>query len=129
MTRHLISQGSIFEQQISYSRAVADGPWVFVAGTTGYDYTNMTISDDVAAQAEQALRNIGAALVEAGAAFSDVVRVRYLVPERDDFAACWPVLRKYLGDVRPAATMQVCGLAETDMKIEIEVTAYRGEQS
>lgn len=129
MTRHLISQGSTFEQQIGYSRAVADGPWVFVAGTTGYDYANMTISDDVATQAEQALRNIGAALAEAGAAFSDVVRVRYLVPDRDDFEGCWPVLRKYLGDVRPAATMQVCGLAESAMKIEIEVTAYRSEQS
>lgn len=129
MTRHLISQGSTFEQQIGYSRAVADGPWVFVAGTTGYDYTDMTISEDVAAQAEQALRNIGAALAEAGASFSDVVRVRYLLPNRVDFEVCWPVLREYLGDVRPAATMQVCGLAEEDMKIEIEVTAYRGEEN
>jgi enamine deaminase RidA (YjgF/YER057c/UK114 family) len=121
--RRRISQGSPFEEQIGYSRAVVDGEWVFVAGTTGFDYASMTISSDVAEQAEQALRNIGWALAEAGAGFDDVVRVRYLLPRREDFEACWPVLRAYLGDARPAATMQVCGLADERMRIEIEVTA------
>ena len=123
--RRLISQGSTFEQQIGYSRAVADGPWVWVSGTTGYDYSTMTISDSVVEQAAQALQNIAAALAEAGASLKDVVRVRYLLPRREDFEACWPVLRRYLGEVRPAATMQVCGLADEAMKIEIEATAYR----
>lgn len=123
--RRLISQGSTFEQQIGYSRAVADGPWVWVSGTTGYDYSTMTISDSVVEQAAQALQNIAAALAEAGASLKDVVRVRYLLPHREDFEARWPVLRRYLGEVRPAATMQVCGLADEAMKIEIEATAYR----
>lgn len=123
--RRLISQGSTFEQQIGYSRAVADGPWVWVSGTTGYDYSTMTISDSVVEQAAQALQNIAAALAEAGASLQDVVRVRYLLPRREDFESCWPVLRRYLGEVRPAATMQVCGLADEAMKIEIEATAYR----
>jgi enamine deaminase RidA (YjgF/YER057c/UK114 family) len=121
--RRRISQGSPFEEQIGYSRAVVDGEWVFVAGTTGFDYATMRISSDVVEQADQALRNIGWALAEAGAGFGDVVRVRYLLPRREDFEACWPVLRAYLGDARPAATMQVCGLADERMRIEIEVTA------
>jgi enamine deaminase RidA (YjgF/YER057c/UK114 family) len=121
--RRRISQGSPFEEQIGYSRAVVDGEWVFVAGTTGFDYATMRISSDVVEQADQALRNIGWALAEAGAGFDDVVRVRYLLPRREDFEACWPVLRSYFGDARPAATMQVCGLADERMRIEIEVTA------
>lgn len=121
--RRRISQGSPFEEQIGYSRAVVDGEWVFVAGTTGFDYATMRISSDVVEQADQALRNIGWALAEAGAGFDDVVRVRYLLPRREDFEACWPVLRAYFGDARPAATMQVCGLADERMRIEIEVTA------
>lgn len=125
--RRLISQGSTFEQRIGYSRAVAQGPWCFVSGTTGYDYATMTIADDVATQAEQALRNIEAALREAGFAMSDVVRVRYLLTRREDFEPCWPVLQRCLGEFRPAATMEVCGLAEEAMKIEIEATAYRPE--
>ena len=123
--RRLISSGSTFEQQIGYSRAVVDGDWVFVSGTTGFDYATMTISDDVVAQAEQCLRNIEAALAEAGASFADVVRVHYLLPDRDDFEPCWPVLRRCFGDVGPAATMLQCGLADPRMRIEIEVTARR----
>jgi formimidoylglutamate deiminase len=123
--RRLISSGSRFEEQIGYSRAVVDGDWVHVSGTTGYDYTTMTIADDVVAQAEQALTNVGAALGEAGCSFADVVRVRYLLPNAADFEACWPALRRVFGDVRPAATMQECGLTDPRMKFEIEVTARR----
>jgi formimidoylglutamate deiminase len=123
--RRLISSGSSFEEQIGYSRAVVDGDWVHVSGTTGFDYTTMTIADDVAAQAEQALANVAAALAEAGCSFADVVRVRYLLPHADDFEACWPALRRAFGDVRPAATMQECGLTDPRMRFEIEVTARR----
>ena len=126
MSRRLIGSGSTFEASIGYSRAVAQGPWVWVSGTTGYDYATMAIEDDVVAQARQALRSIEAALAEAGATLADVVRVRYLLADRDDFEPCWPVLRAAFGESRPAATMQVCGLAEPAMRIEIEVTAYRG---
>jgi enamine deaminase RidA (YjgF/YER057c/UK114 family) len=125
--RRLISSGSTFESQMGYSRAVVSGDWVFVSGTTGYDYATMTISDDVAEQTAQALRNIGAALAEAGASFADVVRVHYLLPDADDFEACWPAMRKVFGDVRPAATMLVAGLSSPAMKIEIEVTAHLGQ--
>lgn len=126
MTRKLISSGSTFEQQIGYSRAVVAGDWVFVSGTTGFDYSNMTISDDVVEQTEQCLRNIEAALQEAGASLRDVVRVTYVLPDGTEFEACWPVLRKYFGEVRPAAMMISAGLADPRMKIEIEVTALRG---
>ena len=123
MTRRLISSGSTFEAQIGYSRAVVDGDWVFVSGTTGFDYSTMTISPDVAEQTAQALRNIGAALTEAGASFADVVRVHYLLPNGDDFEACWPALQEVFGEIRPAATMFQAGLAGPEIKIEIEVTA------
>ena len=123
--RRLISSGSTFERDIGYSRAVVDGEWVFVSGTTGFDYTTMTLADGVVAQAEQCLRNIGAALAEAGATFDDVVRVHYLLPDRAEFEPCWPVLQRYFGDVRPAATMLQCGLSDPRMRIEIEVTARR----
>ncbi len=123
--RRLISSGSPFEAGIGYSRAVVDGDWVFVSGTTGFDYRAMTISDDVREQAAQALRNIGAALAEAGCAFADVVRVRYIVPNAADFEPCWPTLLTSFGMVRPAATMIAAGLADPRMKIEIEVTARR----
>ncbi|MGI5409334.1 RidA family protein [Streptomyces chartreusis] len=106
--------------------ALGDGDWVHVSGTTGFDYAAMTISEDVVEQAEQCLRNVGAALEAAGSSFDEVVRVRYLLPERADFEPCWPVLRRYFGQVRPAATMMVCGLADPRMKIEIEVYARRG---
>jgi enamine deaminase RidA (YjgF/YER057c/UK114 family) len=125
MTRRLISSGSTFEEQIGYSRAVVDGDWIHVAGTTGFDYATMTLADDVVAQAEQAIANIAAALAEAGSSFADVVRVRYLLPDREDFEPCWPVLRRAFGVARPAATMQVCGLSDPRMRIEIEVTARR----
>ena len=123
--RRLISSGSTFEQQIGYSRAVAMGEWMFVSGTTGFDYAAMTISDDVVQQAEQCLKNIDAALREAGASLADVVRVTYVLPDAKDFEPCWPVLRKYFGEVRPAAMMISAGLADPRMKIEIEVTALR----
>ena len=125
MTRRLISSGSTFEQEIGYSRAVVDGDWVFVSGTTGFDYAAMTISEDVVEQAEQCLRNIEAALAEAGASLADVVRVRYILPKAEDFPPCWPVLRQYFGESRPAATMISAGLADPRMRIEIEVTARK----
>jgi enamine deaminase RidA (YjgF/YER057c/UK114 family) len=125
VTKKLISSGSTFERDIGYSRAVVEGRWVFVSGTTGFDYGTMTIADDVVAQADQCFRNIQRALADARCRLSDVVRVRYILPERDDFPKCWPVLQRYLGDVRPAATMIVAGLSDPRMKIEIEVTAKR----
>jgi enamine deaminase RidA (YjgF/YER057c/UK114 family) len=128
MTRQRISSGSTFEAEIGYSRAVVAGPWVFVSGTTGFDYSTMTISDDVVAQAEQCMKNIAAALAEAGASVADVVRVKYLLPQAADFEPCWPVLRRWFGDVRPAATMLSAGLADPRMKIEIEVTALKPER-
>lgn len=123
MTRRLISSGSPFERDIGYSRAVVDGDWIFVSGTTGFDYATMSIADDVATQTEQCFRNISKALDEAGASLADIVRVHYILPNGADFPDCWPVTRKYLGDVRPAATMFSAGLADPRMKIEIEVTA------
>jgi enamine deaminase RidA (YjgF/YER057c/UK114 family) len=123
--RRLISSGSDFERQSAYSRAVVDGDWIHVAGTTGFDYEQMTIREGIVDQTEQAFRNIIAALGEADATLADVVRVRYIVPDAGDFPATWPVLRRYFGDVRPAATMLSCGLADPRMKIEIEVTAHR----
>lgn len=123
--RRLIGSGSTFEHDIGYSRAVVDGDWIFVSGTTGFDYGSMTISEDVVEQTDQCLRNIGQALEEAGASFADVVRVRYILPEAGDFPLCWPSLRCAFGEVRPAATMIAAGLADPRMKIEIEVTARR----
>jgi enamine deaminase RidA (YjgF/YER057c/UK114 family) len=129
MTRRLISSGSTFEQEIGYSRAVVDGEWVFVSGTTGFNYATMTISDDLAEQTDQCLRNIQAALAEAGASLADVVRVTYVLPNADEFRACWPILRRYFGEVRPAAMMISAGLADPRMRIEIEVTARIGSGS
>lgn len=123
MSRRLISSGSSFEAMIGYSRAVVEGGWVFVAGTTGFDYRTMTIDTDVAVQCDQALRNIEEALQEAGAAMADLVRVRYILPDAADFPACWPVLRRWLETIRPAATMLEAGLADPRMRIEIEATA------
>ena len=123
--RRLISSGSPFEAGIGYSRAVVQGGWVFVSGTTGFDYATMEIAPDVRVQAEQALRNISHALAEAGSALSDVVRVHYILPDVADFEPCWPVLRRYFGDIRPAATMIAAGLSDPRMKIEIEVTALK----
>jgi enamine deaminase RidA (YjgF/YER057c/UK114 family) len=121
--RRSISSGSPFEAQIGYSRAVVDGDWVHVSGTTGFDYATMTIAPGVVEQAEQCLANVEAALAQAGCTFADVVRVRYMLPDRADFEPCWPVLRRAFGEVRPAATMIVCGLSDPRMRIEIEATA------
>ncbi|KAG5658421.1 hypothetical protein KAF25_010602 [Fusarium avenaceum] len=125
-SRQNISSGSAFEELIGYSRAVVTGDWVFVSGTTGYDYKSGQISADVAEQADQTMTNIAAALKDAGASVSDVVRVRYILPDRDDFPKTWPVLKKWFGDVRPAATMVQSALMKEEMKIEIEVTARTG---
>ncbi|KXJ95886.1 Endoribonuclease L-PSP/chorismate mutase-like protein [Microdochium bolleyi] len=142
-TRQLVSSGSAFEAQIGYSRAVVTGDWVFVSGCTGYDYATGAISPDPMQQAEQTMLNIAAALREAGSSVDEVVRVRYIVPRREDFPLMWPVLQKWFGDddggsgsgeekkkkkkgPRPAATMISCGLMEEVMKIEIEVTARKG---
>ena len=129
MARRFVSSGSRFEAEIGYSRAVIDGDWILVSGTTGFDYATMTIADGVVAQCEQAIRNIASALQEAGASMADVVRVRYILPRRADFEPCWPVLRKHLGEVRPAATMIEAGLSDPRMLIEIEVTARRSQVS
>jgi enamine deaminase RidA (YjgF/YER057c/UK114 family) len=125
MPRRLISSGSTFEKSIGYSRAVVDGDWVFVSGTTGFDYATMTIQEDVVAQCQQAFRNIESALRQANASLADVVRVHYLMTSAEDFEKCWPAMGQALGEVRPAATMMVVGLADPRMKIEIEVTALR----
>ena len=125
MTRTLISSGSRFEEDIGYSRAVVQGDWVVVSGTTGFDYATMAISDDLQAQTEQCLKNIEAALLQAGSRLQDVVRVTYVLPDGGDFPQCWPVLRRYFGSIRPAAMMISAGLADPRMKIEIEVTALK----
>jgi enamine deaminase RidA (YjgF/YER057c/UK114 family) len=125
MPRRLISSGSSFEKSIGYSRAVVDGDWVFVSGTTGFDYATMTIRDDAVAQCEQALRNIEAALKQAGSGFEDVVRVHYLMTDAADFERCWPAMGKAFGEVRPSCTAMVVALVDPRMKIEIEVTALR----
>lgn len=125
MARRLIGSGSTFEAEIGYSRAVVDGDWIFVSGTTGFDYKAMTIADSVTEQAEQCLKNIQSALVEAGSSLRDVVRVTYVLPDAGEFKQCWPILRKYFGEVRPAAMMISAGLADPRMRIEIEVTARR----
>ena len=125
MARRLISSGSTFEREIGFSRAVVDGEWIFVSGTTGFDYRSMTISEDLTEQTEQCLRNIQSALEQAGASLRDVVRVTYILPKGEDFPQCWPILRKYFGDVRPAATMISARLIDPRIQIEIEVTARR----
>lgn len=125
MTRRLVSSGSPFEMDVAYSRAVVDGDWVFVAGTTGFDYSTMSISDDVVEQTEQAFRNIDAALRQADSSFADVVRVTYILPDASEFSRCWPILRRYFGEIRPAATMISAGLVDKRLRIEIEVTARR----
>lgn len=125
MPRRLISSGSPFEAQIAYSRAVVQGDWIFVSGTTGFDYATMSISPSVEDQARQCLENIQSALTQAGASLADVVRVQYILPNGQDFERCWPVLREYFGEVRPAATMISAALIDPRMRIEIEVTALR----
>ncbi len=122
MRRH-VSTGSPFESAIGYSRAVVCDGWVFVAGTTGYDYATMTMPERVEDQCRNALATIARALGEAGASLDDVVRVRYILPDKGDWPACWPITADAFAQARPAATMLVAGLQEPEMRIEIEVTA------
>lgn len=121
-----ISTGSPFEAQFGYSRAVIDGETIHVSGTTGYDYAKMVMPDDVATQARNALGTIAQTLAEAGSSLQDVVRVRYYIANVDDQDAVGTVAGQFFGDIRPAATMIVCGLIRPEMKVEIEVTARRG---
>ena len=125
MTRKLISSGSKFETEMAYSRAVVEGDWIFVSGTTGFNYATMEISGDVAAQAEKTFLNIKAAMEKAGFGLEHIVRVHYILPKAEDFQACWPAMRKFLGEIRPAATMLVAALVDPRMKIEIEVTGKK----
>lgn len=125
MTRKLISSGSTFEAQIGFSRALVDEDWIFVSGTTGFDYATMSIAEGLLEQTEQCLANIQSALQEAGSSLADTVRVTYILPNAAEFPQCWPVLRRYFGDVRPAATMISAGLIDPRVRIEIEVTARR----
>ncbi|MBV8219823.1 MAG: RidA family protein [Solirubrobacterales bacterium] len=125
MARRLISTGSKWETEVGYSRVVIDGEWAFVSGTTGFDYAEMTISPDVAEQTRQALENISAALRDAGFSLTDVVRTVYILARAEDFPDCWPVLREYFGEIRPASTALIAGLVDPRMRIEIEVTARR----
>lgn len=124
-TRRLISSGSVFEAEYGYSRVVVDGDWAFVAGTTGFDYGAGTISEDPVAQARQTLRNIDAALGEAGFSMADIVRANYIVTDAEN----WPAIGRAIGEIfhaiRPASTAIVAGLVDPRMKIEIEVTAKR----
>jgi enamine deaminase RidA (YjgF/YER057c/UK114 family) len=129
MTRQLISSGSTYEAEIGYSRAVVDGEWVFVSGTTGFDYSTMSLADGLIEQTEQCLKNIETALRQAGSSLADTVRVTYILPNAVEFPECWPVLRKYFGEVRPAATMISAGLADPRMRIEIEVTARKRSEA
>ncbi|MEO7559461.1 MAG: RidA family protein [Nitrosospira sp.] len=126
MPHQLITSGSTFEREIGYSRAVVDGDWIFVSGTTGFDYSKMIIQDDLVEQTEQCFKNIQAALNEAESHLRDIVRVTYVLPDAADFPKCWPTMRKYLGEVRPAAMMISAGLSDPRMHIEIQVTARRG---
>ncbi|PVH83001.1 YjgF-like protein [Cadophora sp. DSE1049] len=128
MARRNISSGSAFEAEIGYSRAVVTGSWILVSGTTGYDYATGVLASSIVEQTEQTLKNIEAALKEADATLEDVVRVRYILPDKKEFPLIWPVLKRVFGDVRPAATMIQAELMKDEMRIEIEVTA-RKEQS
>lgn len=123
MSRAFVSSGSEFEAKIGYSRAVIDGAYVFVSGTTGYNYATMSISSDPVEQAEQCFKNIADALRQAGTSIDNIVRVHYIYPDKQDFEPCWPVFKKYLSTAKPAATMFVAGLLDDAMKLEIEVTA------
>ena len=126
MARRSITSGSTFEAEIGYSRAVVDGDWVFVSGTTGFDYRTMTIAEGLAEQTEQCLRNIQAALAEAGATLADVGRVTYVLPKGEEFPECWPVLRRHFGAIRPAAMMIPAHLADPRVRLVFEVPARIG---
>jgi enamine deaminase RidA (YjgF/YER057c/UK114 family) len=128
MLRKNITSGSKFEAEIAYSRAVVCGDMAFVSGTTGFDYATMTISESLPEQTAKALENIESALISAGFAFQDIVKVTYILPKPESFQACWPVLRARFGDVRPAATMISARLMDPRMKIEIEVVAMKSSR-
>ncbi|WP_163270788.1 RidA family protein [Chelativorans alearense] len=127
--RHLISTGSPFEKTAGYSRAVVDGDWCFVSGTTGYDYATMTMPPGVEEQARNCLATIRAALEEGGFDMADVVRAHYYVTDRAYVDRVFPILGEAFGDIRPAATMVVCKLAKPEMKVEIEVTALKRDRA
>jgi enamine deaminase RidA (YjgF/YER057c/UK114 family) len=129
VTRRLISSGSPFEKSVGYSRAVVEGDWIFVAGTTGFDYEFMSIPEDLAEQVHQAFRNIAAALEQAGAMLTDVVRANYIVPQAEDWPQITPILGHYFGEIRPASTVIVAGLIDPRIRIEIEVTAHKRKAS
>lgn len=128
MERQRISSGSRFEEEVGYSRAVVVGDWIFVSGTTGFDYQTMTISDDIVEQADQCIQNIQNALAQADASLEDIVRIMHIVPHADEFPKCHPILRQYFGEIRPTSTMISAGLADERMKIEMEVTAHKERQ-
>ena len=125
MTRTLISTGSPFEKVAGYSRAVVMAPWCFVSGTTGYDYTTMTMPESVTDQAENTMATIGRALAQAGFALGDVVRATYIITDAAHADAVFAVVGRHFRDIRPAATMIVAGLIRPEMKVEIEVTALK----
>jgi len=129
MVRQLISSGSPFEKQAGYSRAVieetSEGTWVFVAGTTGYDYSNMTMPDDVSQQTRNCLETIKTSLEQAGLGLCDVVRANYIVTQTSDVDDVFNILGSYLGEIRPAATMIIAGLIKPEMKVEVEMTAFK----
>ncbi|MFQ5784098.1 MAG: RidA family protein [Alphaproteobacteria bacterium] len=123
--RRRISSGSSFEELAGYARAVVDGDWVFVSGTTGFDYAAGTISDDPVEQTERAFRNIETALVEAGASMNDLVRVRIFVADQKDFATIAPIVGRHCRAARPANTTVIAPLVDPRMKVEIEATAHK----
>jgi enamine deaminase RidA (YjgF/YER057c/UK114 family) len=123
--RKLISTGSPFEKTAGYSRAVVQGDWCFVSGTTGYDYATMTMPESVAEQTRNCMATIAKALETAGFDLADIVRIHYYVTDPAFVDVVFPILGGYFGEIRPAATMIVCGLAKPEMKIEIEATALR----
>jgi len=123
MNPRKVCSGSEFEEKIGYSRAIDDGKYVFVSGTTGYNYKSMQIPESATEQAEQCFKNIRLALEECGSGLERIVRVRYIFPRREDFEPCWPIFRKYLGAAKPAATLIIADLLDEKMKLEIEVTA------
>ena len=124
--RRLISTGSPFEQTMGYSRAVVQADWCFISGVTGYDYSTMKLPGDVRSQAENSFGTIASVLREAGFEMSDIARVQYTITDRDYVQDVVPVLGRHLGTIRPAATMVIADLIEPEMKIEIEVTAFKG---
>jgi enamine deaminase RidA (YjgF/YER057c/UK114 family) len=125
MERKLITTNSIFEKEVAFSRAVVVNNTVYVSGCTGYNYKTMEISDNVAEQTEQTFKNIIWALEQADSSLKDVVRVQYLVPNPDDFEKCWPIIKKYFGEIMPACTASCPQLISKTIKIEIEVTAVK----